>query len=154
MVLRPSLKKGWPEEIPFYVVIEADNCELYFPTVGARLGTAVENSFFLLEVLEQLTKYKAQPAGSSPKAFDISRYDIRFKMEQIPQNPAGLDLVTAALEIMYNIVKDSEVREFAALLVCQNMATARFRTSFTDTETELDWNLALNASSFRKLILS
>ena len=75
-------------------------------------------------------------------------------MEQIRQNPAGLDLVTAALEIMYNLVKDSEVREFAALLVCQNMAMARFRTSFTDTETELDCNLALNASSFRKRILS
>lgn len=158
MASRPSLKKGWPDEFPFYVPIETadpgDNCALDFPIVGDRLGTPAENHFFLLEILEQLTKYKAQPAGSSAKAFDLSRHDVRFKMEPVPQHSAGLDQVTAALKIMYNIVKDSEVREFVALVVCQNMAKARFRTWLSDSETELDWNLAPNASSFRKRILS
>ena len=159
--MRPSLKEGWPDEVPFYVIIETadpgDDCEIAFPIVGDRLGTAAENHFFLLEVLEQLTKYKAQPAGSSPKAFDISRYDIRFQMEPVPQHSAGLDLVRAALEIMYSIVIDSEARAFTALLTCQKLALGRFRMWFLvppDPETELDGTLALIASSFRNRSLS
>lgn len=97
-----------------------------------------------------------QPAGSLPKAFDISRYDVRFKMEPIPQYSAGLGLVTATLRNGYTIVTDSEARVSAALMVYPRLAMARFRTWFMaspDAETVLDWNLALKVSSFRKLVL-
>ena len=159
MAVRPSLNKGWPDKAPFYVVIKTsdpdDHCQLSFPILSDRLGTAAQNQFFLLEVRKLLIKYEAQPAGSNPKAFDIGRHDVRFTMEPIPQHPAGLDLVTAALKIMTVFVEDSEAREFAALLVCRKLALARFRTWFMSTPdppTELDWNLALNASSLRKRI--
>ena len=161
MAVRPSLNKGWPDRAPFYIIIKTsdpgDECQLSFPILSDRLGTAAQSHFFLHEVLEQIAKYKAQPAGSSPKAFDIGRDDVRFTMEPIPQHPAGLELVTAALAIMYNLVKDSEAREFAALIVCRKVAMARFRTWFMSTpdpDTGLDWSLALNTSSFRKDILS
>ena len=55
-------------------------------------------------------------------------------MEPVPQHPLSLDLACAALRIMYNIVVDSEVREFLALVICQGMALGRFRTWFSDIE--------------------
>ena len=144
--MRPSLNKGWPDKAPFYIIIPTsdpdDHCQLYFPILSDRLGTAAQNQFFLLEVLEQITKYQAQPAGSSPKAFDIGRDDVRFTMEPIPQHPAGLDLAMAALKIMYTVVLDSEAREFAALIVCRKVAMARFRVWFMSApdppDTELE----------------
>ena len=77
-------------------------------------------------------KVKAQPPGSTPKAFDFRRYDVRFQMEPILQHPMSIDLAYAALATIYNIVKDSEVREFVGLAVCHGMVLGRFRTWFWD----------------------
>lgn len=105
-----------------------------FPTFGQRHGTSSDNHFFLLEVLEQLVNLKAQPAGSIPEAFDVGRYDIRFKMELVPQHALSLELAVASLHIIYKIVLESEMREFRALVVCQGLALGRFRSWFLDSE--------------------
>ncbi|CAF9922778.1 MAG: hypothetical protein ALECFALPRED_002223 [Alectoria fallacina] len=135
--MRLGLEAGWPD-IPFAVTIPNpdphEDCYLSFPVVGDRLGTAAENRYFILETLEQIAKLKAQPTGSIPQGFHVSGYDVRFGMEPVPQHPLSLDLACAALRIMYNIVVDSEVREFLALVVCQGMALGRFRTWFSETK--------------------
>lgn len=95
-----------------------------------------------------------QPTGSIPIGFDVSNYDIRFKMEPVPQQPMNLDLACAALEIMYGIVKDSEVREFKALVICQGLVLGRFRTWFSNLELESAALLLSNATSRERRRLS
>lgn len=106
----------------------------------------IENNFFLLEILEHIVNLKEQPAGSIPEAFDFRKHGVRFKMEPVAQHPMSSDLACATMEIIYGIVLDSEVREFQALLVCQNMVMGRFRTWFLDESAPLQ----LNETSFRK----
>ena len=67
-------------------------------------------------------------------------------MEPVPQQPMNVDLACTALEIMYDIVKESEVREFQALVICQGMALGRFRTWFSDLELESIASLLSNAT--------
>lgn len=109
------------------------HCHLWFQKVGEKRGVSIENQMFLLNVLEEMVKVKAQPVGSTPRAFDFHKYNVRFQMEPIPQHPMSIDVAYGALATIYNIVKDSEVREFVALVVCQQMALGRFRTWFWDT---------------------
>lgn len=136
MVCRPKVETGWPDT-PFAVPIETvdptDHCILSFLEVGDKRGSSAENHFFLLLILEEIVELKAQPIGSTPKAFDVSRYDVRFKMERVPQQPMSLDLAFAALEIIYRIVLESEVREFRLLVVCQGVAMGRFTLWFLDS---------------------
>ena len=80
--------------------------------------------------------FKAQPAGSVPEAFDVSTFDIRFKMEPVPQHALSLDLAQAALGIIYRLVLKSEMRGFLALVICQGMAMGRFKAWFLEPETE------------------
>lgn len=75
-------------------------------------------------------------------------------MEPVPQQPMGLDLACAALEIMYDIVKDSEVREFCALVICRGLALGRFRTWFSDPELARPALLSSNATSSERRRLS
>lgn len=117
------------------------------------MGTDAENHFFLLEALEQIVKLKAEPTGSVPKAFDVSAHDFRFTMESVPLQPMSLDLACAALEIMHSIVRDSELREFQALVVCLGMALGRFRLWFTDPEMASGVLLS-NVTSFERGRLS
>ena len=79
-----------------------------------------------------MVNIKEQPAGSIPMPFDIDKYDVRLKMDIVPQLPMTLDMAHVALEIIYEIVMKSEVREFTALVVCQGMAMGRFRTWLSD----------------------
>ena len=106
-----------------------------------------ENNFFLLNVLEHVVSLKEQPAVSIPEAFDVREHGVRFKMEPVPQHPMSSNLACAAMEIIYGIVMDSEVREIQALLVCQNLVMGRFRTWFLDSEIE-SAPLRLNGTSF------
>ena len=108
-----------------------------------------ENNSFLLDVLEHILTLKGAPEGSIPEGFDDREYDVRFKMEPVAQHPMSSALACAAMKIIYGIVLDSEVREFQALLVCQNMVMGRFRTWFLDEETERA-ALQLNETSFKK----
>lgn len=148
----PKWEGGWPDE-PFAVSIETDDphdhCFLSFPKVGAKLGTDNQTQFFILEVLEQIFKLQGQPKGSVPEAFDVTRYDLRFKMESIAQHPMSLDLACTALKIMCSIVMDSGAREFQALVVCQRLALGRFRSLFLDTEVT-NGALTSNATSFER----
>lgn len=86
MGFRSGLAGGWPD-LPFAVPISTPNphdlCYVSFPNVGDRLGNNAENHFFILEVLEQVVKIRAQPTGSIPAAFDVIRYDVGFKMELV-----------------------------------------------------------------------
>lgn len=131
----PKWEAGWPDK-PFAVPIETesahDQCCLYFPIVGARLGSSSESQFFLLEVLEQLVNLKAQPAGSIPHEFDVAQYDVRFKMELVPQHALSLDLAITSLNIIYKTVLASQMRAFRALVVCQKLALGRFTSCFLE----------------------
>ena len=109
-----------------------DHCLLWFLHVGERRGSSLENQFFLLNLLEEMMKVKKQPPGSTPKAFDFRKQDIRFQMEPIPLHPMNIDMAYAALEIIYNSVKEREVREILALVICDGMAMGRFRSWFWD----------------------
>ena len=100
-------------------------------------------------MVEEVVKLKQQPTGSIPKAFETDDGDLRFKMEIIPQHPMTSDLAVAALEIMYGIVLDSEVREFQALVVCQDLAMGRFRTWCLDSGIE-SVGLQSNGASLEK----
>ena len=130
--LSTTLSSGWPSG-PFAVPIETlnphDHCRLSFPTASDsdQRGSSTSSHFFLLQILEEIVKLNAQPAGSIPVAFDVSRHDFRFKMELVWQHPMNLDLALAALQIVYQIVREGEVREFMALVVCRGMAMGRFR---------------------------
>lgn len=144
------MEEGWPDQ-PFAVPIQNvdpdDHCFLSFPTkVGERLATNSETRFFLLEAREQIANLKSQPVGSMPLAFDEGKYDVRFKMEVIPQHPLSLELACAAIEIMYNSVMEGGVREFRALVVCQEVVLGRFRTWFLDPEIE-SGAMSLNATT-------
>ena len=91
----------------------------------------------MLAILHEMAKLQRQDAGSTPIAFDDgSRPDFRFQMELIPQHPMTLDMAVKALQIISNIVLDSEVRGFVALVVCQQIARGRFRTWLLDPESE------------------
>ena len=111
-----------------------DHCDLVFPTIGKRRGSSLDSQFFLIQVLELMVKVKAQPAGSTLKAFDVSNYDIRFKMEPVPQHPLDKEMAYAAMGIIYSIVNKSEIREFVALVTCWGMALGRFRAWLMDTQ--------------------
>ena len=62
-------------------------------------------------------------------------------MEPIPQHPMSIDMAYKALAIIYNIVKDSEFREFVALAVCRGVALGRFRSWFWDAGERRDRSL-------------
>ena len=57
-------------------------------------------------------------------------------MEPVPQHPMTLDMAVEALMIIYNIVVESEAREFVALVVCRERTMGRFRTWLLDSESE------------------
>lgn len=94
-----------------------------------------ENNSFLLTLLDLIFELKGLPPSSVPEAFDIEKHGVRFKMELVRQHPMTSDLACAAIEVIYGIVLESEVREFLALLVCQDIAMGRFRTWFIDSGT-------------------
>lgn len=137
MKCRSSLGEGWPD-VPFSVPIDridpGDHCHVSFVKVGDKIGSSAESHFFCLQVLEEMVKVKAQPFGSTAKNFDISRYNVRFRMETFPQHPMDTDLAYAALEIIYDVVFECDVREFVALAACQGIALPRFRTWLLDPE--------------------
>lgn len=81
-----------------------------------------------------MLKVKAQPLGSTPIDFDVRRYGVRFQMEDFPQHPMDMDMAYTAMQIIYHVVLDSDLKEFTALVVCQGLALGRFRTWFLDSE--------------------
>ena len=134
-IVSSNLPEGWPDgpfAVPLDTISPDDHCYLSFPKVGDKQGGDLERHFFLIQVLEEMVSIKAQPAGSTPRPFDIDKYDVRIKMEIVPQLPMTLDMAHVALEIIYEIVMKSEVREFTALVVCQGLAMGRFRTWLSD----------------------
>lgn len=139
MRFRQAWQGGWPDH-PFHAHIPTpdphETCYVSFVKIGDRPGTELQTNFFIVTLLEQIVELKVQPPDSIPQAFDFDRGDIRFKMEIIPQHPMTLYLAVAALEIMYGIVLESEVRESQALVVCQDIAMGRFRTWFSDSVME------------------
>ena len=70
-------------------------------------------------------------------------------MEPVPQHAMSSNMAWAAMGIIYGIVLDSEVREFQALVVCQDVVMGRFRTWFLDSEVE-SAALQLNGTSLRR----
>lgn len=91
----------------------------------------------MLSILHERAKLQTQDIRSIPIAFDdVSRPYFRFQMELVPQHPMTLDMAVKALQIISNIVLDSEVRDFVALVACQELARGRFRTWLLDPESE------------------
>lgn len=109
-----------------------DHCCLSFTKVGDEHGSEVQNSWFLLEVLEVMVQVEAEPAGSTPIPADISMHSLKFLIEPIQPYPMDSSLEYAALSFIYNLVEESEVREFLALLICREMVLGRFWTWLLD----------------------
>ena len=79
-----------------------------------------------------MVNLKVQPAGNVPRACDVTRYGLRFRMEVFPYMPMSVAMAQESLEIIYGIVTHSEVREFVALVVCQGLAKGRIRAWLLD----------------------
>lgn len=75
---------------------------------------------------------RTKPAGSDPIPADITRHSLRFLIEPMRPYPMDSSLECAALSIIYNIVDESEVREFLALLTCRGLVLGRFHTWLLD----------------------